>query len=263
MRWWGKLLGGTFGYMLGGPLGAILGVVLGHTFDKGFSGTLSFNPAANTERVQTAFFTTTFLVMGHLAKADGRVSESEIKAAQFIMDQMQLGPEQKKVAIGLFNEGKASEFDLDSVIDQFKQECGRRRNLEQMFLEILIATAMADGQLADLEKEMLLKICKKLGFSKIAFERLVAMIQAHQHSSQGAGQQPRFKSIDDAYAMLGIESSATDSEVKKSYRKLMSQHHPDKLVARGLPEEMIKLATEKTQDIKAAYEEIKKTRDMR
>jgi len=263
MNWWGKLLGGTFGYMLGGPLGAILGVVLGHTFDRGFSGTLNFNPGANTEQVQTAFFTTTFLVMGHLAKADGRVSENEIKAAQFIMDQMQLDADQKKVAIGLFNEGKETEFDLDAVIGQFKRECGRRRNLEQMFLEILIATAMADGELDALEKEILLKICRKLGFSRIAFERLVSMIQAHQHSSRGAGQEPRFKSIEDAYAMLGVDSTISDSEVKKTYRKLMSQHHPDKLVARGLPEEMIKIATEKTQEIKAAFEQIKKERGMK
>ena len=90
MSWWGKILGGSFGYMLGGPLGALLGAALGHQFDRGInSGAIEFGQfrQGDTERVQTAFFTTTFLVMGHLAKADGRVSESEIAAAQFIMQQ--------------------------------------------------------------------------------------------------------------------------------------------------------------------------------
>ncbi|HFE36891.1 MAG TPA: co-chaperone DjlA [Gammaproteobacteria bacterium] len=259
MGWWGKVLGGTFGYMLGGPLGALLGAVLGHKLDNHAFNDLS---ADDVERVQTAFFTTTFLVMGHLAKADGRVSEREIAQARFIMQQMQLDSAQTKVAIGLFNEGKADGFDLQAVIGQFRQECGRRRNLEQMFLEILISTAMADGELDALERDILLKICRQLHFSRFAFEKLVQMMRAQQNYSAGGGQQPAYQNIQDAYNMLGVKANATDGEVKKSYRKLMSQHHPDKLVSRGLPEEMLKLATEKTQEIKAAYEQIKKERNM-
>ena len=261
MSWWGKALGGTFGYMLGGPLGALLGAVLGHKFDNGLS-MMNLNPG-DVERIQTAFFTTTFLTMGHLAKADGRVSEHEIAQAKRIMQQMQLTPEQITVAMGLFNEGKSDDFDLTAVIAQFKQECGRRRNLEQMFLEILISTAMADGELDVLEKEILLKICKQLSFSRITFEKLIQMMHAQQQYSSTGGREPAYKNISDAYDMLGVQSSATDSEVKKAYRKLMSQHHPDKLVSRGLPEEMLKLATEKTQEIKAAYEQIKKERNIR
>ena len=261
MSWWGKVLGGTFGYMLGGPLGALLGAVLGHKFDNGLS-MMNLRPG-DVERIQTAFFTTTFLAMGHLAKADGRVSESEIAQAKFVMKQMQLSPEQTKVAMGLFNEGKSDDFDLNAVIAQFKQECGRRRNLEQMFLEILISTAMADGELDKLEHEILLKICKQLSFSRITFEKLIHMMSAQQRYSAGGGNQPAYQNIADAYDMLGISQTATDGEVKKSYRKLMSQHHPDKLVSRGLPEEMIKIATEKTVEIKAAYEQIKKERNIR
>ena len=265
MSWWGKVLGGTFGYMLGGPLGALLGAVLGHKFDNGLVNAFSIENlrAGDVEQIQTAFFTTTFLVMGHLAKADGRVSESEIAQAKFIMQQMQLTEEQTRVAMGLFNEGKADSFDLTSVIAQFKQVCGRRRNLEQMFLEILISTAMADGILDGIERDILLKICKQLGFSRITFEKLIQMMQAQQHYSSKGGQQPAYQDIEDAYNMLGVKNSATDSEVKKAYRKLMNQHHPDKLVSRGLPEEMLKLATEKTQEIKAAYEQIKKERNIK
>jgi len=268
MSWWGKILGGSFGYMLGGPLGALLGAALGHQLDRGInSGNFNFEYVrpGDTERVQTAFFTTTFLTMGHLAKADGRVTESEIAAAQYIMQQMQLSADQKKTAIELFNQGKAPDFDLESIIIQFKQECGRRRNLEQMFIEILLATAMADGDLDQAEKDVLLNVCKLLGFSRMALERLIKMIQAQQHY-QGSGSAtgaPAYQSIEDAYKMLGVDKEATNGEVKKAYRKLMSQHHPDKLVSRGLPEEMIKLATEKTQEIKAAYEQIKKQRDFK
>ena len=266
MSWWGKLLGGSFGYMLGGPLGALLGAAIGHKFDSGITDFSRFDKlrAGNTERIQTAFFTTSFLVMGHLAKADGRVSESEIAQAKFIMDQMQLSPDQKKAAIALFNEGKSDDFDLNAVIGQFKRECGRRRNLEQMFIEIVITTAMADGELDPLEYDILLAICKQLGFSKIALDKIIQMLQAQQqYSSAGGVNQPRYKSINDAYHVLGVEASATDGAVKKAYRRLMSQHHPDKLVSRGLPEEMLKIATEKTQEIKAAYDQIKQERKMK
>ncbi len=264
MNWWGKILGGSFGYMLGGPLGALLGAALGHQLDRALAeGGIDFDTLrpADTERVQTAFFNTTFLVMGHLAKADGRVSESEIATAQFIMQQMQLTPEQKKQAIELFNKGKSPEFELEPVLAQFKQECGRRRNLRQMFIEILLAMAMADGQLQAVEKDILLNISHTLGFSRFALERLIAMIQAQQHYQQASGNgQPAYRSIEDAYKVLGVDEKASNGEIKKAYRKLMSEHHPDKLVARGLPEEMLKLATEKTQEIKAAYEQIKQHR---
>jgi len=266
MSWWGKLLGGSFGYMLGGPLGALLGAAIGHKFDSGITNFSHFENlrSGNTERIQTAFFTTSFLVMGHLAKADGRVSESEIAQAKFIMDQMQLTPDQKKVAISLFNEGKAEDFDLSAVIGQFKKECGRRRNLEQMFIEIIITTAMADGELDPVERDILVSICKQLGFSELALDKIIQMLQAQQHyKAGGSAGAPRYKTIEDAYQVLGVKSNATDGEVKKAYRKLMSQHHPDKLVSRGLPEEMLKIATEKTQEIKAAYDQIKQSRNMK
>ena len=149
MGWWGKLVGGAFGFMLGGPLGALLGGVLGHNFDRGL-GRLGqderFRPG-DRERVQTAFFTATFSVMGHLAKADGRISPQEIALAEAVMAQMDLDGERRRAAIRLFEQGKARDFPLGDVLDQFRRECHGRSTLIGMFIEIQLQAAYADGRL--------------------------------------------------------------------------------------------------------------------
>ncbi len=264
MSWWGKLAGGVFGFMLGGPLGALLGGVLGHNFDKGLAGLDTegvSGPEAEQERIQTAFFTATFSVMGHIAKADGRVSPEEISQAQAIMAQMDLQPDMRRAAIELFNQGKRRDFPLDEVLDQFRRECRRRTTLIQMFLEIQIQAAWADGRLDRTEEQLLLHICHRLGIPEFLFRQLERMIRAQQGSQyQGNSSQPAGASLEDAYAMLGVSADASDAEIKKAYRRLMSQHHPDKLVAKGLPEEMMKVATRKTREIRQAYEAIKRAR---
>ncbi len=262
MSWWGKVLGGAFGFVLGGPLGALLGAALGHTFDSGIKRLeLEGFATGDQERVQTAFFTAIFGVMGHLAKADGRVSESEIQAARQIMTQMRLDEDQKKVAIALFNEGKRADFDLEGVLTQFRKECHRRTHLLQMFLEILLATALADQELHNREQALLLRVAEGIGFSRGQFEKLLAMAVAQQRFAYGgARQEPQTPPLAEAYQALGVSEDVSDAELKKAYRRLMSQHHPDKLVAKGLPQEMVKLATEKTQEIRSAYEQILKAR---
>ena len=266
MNWWGKVLGGSFGFMMGGPLGAILGTVLGHRFDKGIEGIKQQIPwhSGDQERVQTAFFTATFSVMGHIAKADGVVSKEEIALAQQLMAQMQLTAEQKKTAIKLFNEGKSANFPLNDLLQQFRQECHRRKNLLRMFMEIQIQAAYADGAMDQSERSLLLDISQQLGFSRLEFEHLDNLIRAARQFG-GSGQQYRqghaapssAQQLKAAYELLDIPASSNEKEVKKAYRRMMNRHHPDKLVAKGLPEEMIKIATEKTQEIKEAYELIK------
>jgi DnaJ like chaperone protein len=150
MGWWGKVLGGAFGYMLGGPIGAMLGAAVGHQFDKGLAregAGPSVHRGVDPERIQTVFFTTVFSVMGHIAKADGRVTEHEISMARTVMRNMSLNKGQSRIAIDLFNHGKQADFDLDGVIAQFKTECHRRRTLFLMFMEILMHAAYADGVL--------------------------------------------------------------------------------------------------------------------
>lgn len=267
MAWWGKALGGAFGFMLGGPLGALIGIGFGHNFDKGLGNVMSgekFQPGQQ-ERVQAVFFTATFSVMGHIAKADGKVTPDEIKMAQAVMDHMGLSDEIRDSAKRLFNEGKSEDFPLDDILDQFKKELHRRSTLLQMFLEIQLQAAYADGVLDPAEEKLLKHICNRLGVPLHQLRRLEEMLKAGfgQGPYQSATGTTRTTSLSDAYHILGIGKSASDAEVKKAYRRLMSQHHPDKLVAKGLPEEMVQDATEKTQQIKSAYEQIKESRGMR
>ncbi len=267
MSWWGKLIGGAFGFLSAGPLGAVLGAALGHTFDKGMDGLKNFSSsgygAGDQERVQAAFFSATFSVMGHVAKADGQVSPDEIQLAKLVMAQMELSPEKRKVAINLFNEGKKADFPLNEVLAQFKKECHGRRNLIRMFLEILLSAGYADGTLHPKEKALLQHIGVQLGFSSFEFQRIEAAVNAartfyeHERAGSGATSHPHIK---EDYAMLDVDPSASNDEIKRAYRRLMNQHHPDKLVSRGLPEEMIKIATEKTSDIRAAYDRLRKKR---
>lgn len=259
MSWWGKVVGGTFGFMMGGPLGALLGAALGNYFDGGLDG-IALDESLGigaTERVQSVFFTSAFTIMGYVAKSDGKVTRDEIDMAEQVMQQMRLSPQQRKVAINLFGEGKKEGFPAHEVLQQFKRECARRRNLIQMFLEIQIATAFADGKLHSREQSILERIASDLGYTHREFSDLLGRVTGQAHFSEQVSVRDKLRA---AYELLGVDASADDAAVKKAYRRQMNQHHPDKLVAKGLPEEMIELATQKTQDIKAAYELIKSQR---
>ena len=258
MSWWSTVIGGAVGFMIGGPLGAMLGVAFAGNFSKrransGFNS--NFGPG-NQQRVQAAFFSAVFSVMGYISKVDGKVSKSEIVLAQQVMDHMQLSKEMIQVAKDLFNQGKQADFKLDEVLEQFRVETHRRTHLIRMFLEIQIQAAYADGIFDHSEHNALKDIAQKLHFPLHELENLIQQFAASKSGSKQT-------SVEDAYKILGAEESLDDKEIKRAYRRLLAQHHPDKLVAKGLPEEMQKLANEKTQEIISAYEVIKKHRGMR
>ncbi len=259
MQIWGKVLGAIFGFMFGGFFGALLGIFLGHTFDTGLNNFdhLGFNQN-KTDQVKSEFFKATFSVMGHLARADGVVTQQEINMATKLMDEMQLTQEQRMIAIELFREGKKKTFDLDLALKKLVMVCSWRHDLLQIFIEIQFQAAFADGDIKPQEKEMLIYLCRKLGFRDIDYYRFEASYGGARNNKTYQNQNYGFAdSLDKAYKILGVDNTITENGLKKAYRKLMSQHHPDKLIAKGLPSEMLKIATEKTQEIKAAYEQIK------
>jgi DnaJ like chaperone protein len=268
MKWWGKILGGALGYALTGSItGVIIGVFLGHLFDRnsrsrGGAGRFEGFGRANQEQTQAAFFTATFSVMGHISKADGRVSPEEIKLAEQVMQQMRLSKEQRIAAIEHFNYGKHEDFNFDEVLQVFRQACHRKTSLMQMFIEIQLQAAYADGIKSSAEEQILQHICKVLGYPAMLLAQMEAMFFASKrsHKSYGSNGTNSLSALKDAYEIIGVNSSATDSEVKKAYRRLMSKNHPDKLISKGLPEEMIEIATNKTQEIQKAYDLISNSR---
>ncbi|MFT5114103.1 MAG: DnaJ like chaperone protein [Parasphingorhabdus sp.] len=257
MAWWGKLAGGAFGFMFGGPLGAVAGAAFGHQFDKGLDQTGPVGVPPINERTQAAFFTATFAIMGSVAKVDGRISESEIAQAKRIMGDMRLDADQRHAAMQLFYTGKEDDFDLYGVVDEFRKECHRSTHLIRMFLEIQLMTVLADGVIHAKERQLLYDIGERLGIYRDELEHLLHLAEGFHDAG---GPVSKTQQLKDAHEILGVDKSATDAEVKKAYRRLMNQHHPDKLVSKGLPEEMIGVATEKTQQIKKAYDLVKEER---
>ena len=265
------LLGGTFGFLIGGPIGAVLGAALGRSFGRavgrlegierleagGAPDGFGEPGVSSRERAQLAFFTAAFGVMGQVAKADGRVSPDEIRLASRVMDELGLDAEQRRAARAIFNQGKSSRFPLDDVLDQLRSECGRATNVLRMFLEVQLQAAWADGGVHPEERRLLLHVAERLGFSRAVYDELERMVGASvgAHSQRQAG-----PSLEDAYATLGVSPDASDADVKRAYRRLMSRHHPDKLAAKGLPDEMMRAATERTQQIKAAWDRVQSAR---
>lgn len=258
----GKIVGAIIGVWTGGFIGFLVGLFLGHLFDKLLPFILvgSFKKiiVKHQAQIQQTFFESTFLVMGHIAKADGRVTEEEIQLARQVMQRLQLDEATTRQAMHLFGTGKAADFDLATQLEKLRLAISRHRGLCQMFIEIQLAAGYANGVLDRTEREILLKICSALGFSEVELERLEGMIKAEIHMNQPG--RTAGMTLEDAYAILSVSADASDSEIKRAYRRLTSQHHPDKLQAKGLPKEMMRIAEEKTHEIRTAYERIRDER---
>ncbi|MCL4154365.1 UNVERIFIED_CONTAM: hypothetical protein GTU68_016935 [Idotea baltica] len=203
--------------------------------------------------------------MGHVAKAKGQVTPEEIQLASTMMERMNLHGEQRKAAQDAFRDGKESDFPLSDVLERVKISSGGRFDLLQFFLELQVSAAFADGSLHPSERQVLHKIAQGLGFSAEQLERRLQQggsFGGHQGHGQSSGwqQASQQNQLADAFKVLGVSESADGKEVKKAYRKLMNEHHPDKLMAKGLPPEMMNVAKEKSQEIQNAYDLIKKVK---
>lgn len=274
MKWTGKVFGGVFGLMLGGPFGAALGAVAGHVFDEksdadGDAPARS-GPGLSQAEVAERFFRATFEVMGHVAKADGRVSEREIDAARAVMSDFRLTRPQVDAAIAHFSRGKGQPFDLSRAIYDLRRACADRPDLLRIFLEIQLRASIAGSDLAGPARPLLTRIAGMLGVSGLEFAHLEAVLRLRQGSARGGqgrsqqnGAAPDAGRLEDAYEVLEVAATVTDEEVVKAYRRQLSRHHPDKLKANGLPESMLEHAKQRTQQIIEAYEAIRAARGMR
>lgn len=218
-----------------------------------------------TGAVQSAFFITTFAAMGRLAKIDGRVQESEITLASKVMDHLKLNADQKRLAIRLFNEGKQSDFNLDTVLNRFYRQCKHRVSVIQIFIEIQLQTAFADGAINQQEETLLQRMCKRLEVSESIYTRIERRVRKKNLTGEKIPQVKSAKpmSLSAACSLLGVSRWASKEDIKQAYRKLMSQYHPDKLIAQGVAEDELEEATEKVQDIKRAYEIVCKAKKIR
>ena len=263
MTWYGKLIGAILGALVTHNwIGAIVGILIGHQFDRAASSTRG--PASGSIELSAAFFRATFQTMGHIAKADGLVTEREIDAAREAMRRFSLNDAQVRTAIELYTAGKRADFPLDDTITQFRALASRRPDLCRVFVQIQLEAALQGGGLGPVPRSILERICGILGVSPLEFASLEAMLRMRAGRANGTGRGPASDSrLADAYQVLGVAASATDAEVKKAWRRLMSQNHPDKLVANGLPESMIAAAHERTQRILEAYDLIRERRGIR
>lgn len=264
MMIYGKLVAGAIGLAVGGPVGLVLGLFVGHAFDRGLAGTAQFGSPEQIARIKKTFFETTFSLLGHLAKADGRISQQEIDHTEMLFNQMGLDAAQRERAIELFRKGAAEGFDPQLAVQGFLEASGRQPQMQHTLLLFLVSLALSDHELHQAEREVLYQVADTFGMGRGAVDQLLRMAQAQGqfHGHSGVGVQPG-TSLDDAYAALGVDSSVSDKDLKRAYRKLMSENHPDKLIARGVPEDMVKVATEKSQEIQSAYEMVRKDRGIR
>lgn len=246
------------GYYFLGLFGAFLGYLIGSSIDRGRQyGLGGINPLGNEHR-KAVFLETAFVLMGKLAKADGHISKDEISHVEQFIQKMGMSSEHRQQAIAQFKRGSVAGFDIDQTLNEFMATCGNTSNLKQVLLMYLTVMALADGKLDPAEHVLLEKIALRLGYSAAEFKQMLDMLLNQSHFSQGNTSSP--SALEDAYKALGVSKSSTDQEIKRAYRKLMSQYHPDKLIGQGLPEDMIAVATEQAKDIQVAYDLIKKHR---
>jgi DnaJ like chaperone protein len=255
MAWKGIFFGALIGLLITKSVwGAVLGALIGHMLDSGMGGRVA-TPHGTTS-ISSEFFRTAFEIMGYVAKSDGRVSEAEIGAARTLMQELNLGAADTQAAIACFRTGKSPGYDAELSIERLRESCGLRYDLLRAFVELQLRAALAGNGLTPPARTVLTRIAERLGFSGLEFAHMEAALRARQ------AQRKSDSSLAECYAELEVDAGISDQEVTKAYRRQMSRHHPDKLVANGLPESMAQMAKEKTQRIQEAYEGIRAARGM-
>ena len=250
------IIGACIGAITGGLPGFIIGGLIG--YGAGFL--LRQSLVGGLRVVQSQLLDSVFAVMGALCKADNVVTRDEINAVEQMFGMLNLHGEQREQAKAAFNRGKQPEFDLDAAVDQFARISHGRRPLVQLFLQLQVMAISADGRVDPTEHAMLVRIARRLGLSEADVSQLEALLRAGTTGPSGRGARPTQSKLADAYIALGVTPDTDAAGIKRAYRKLISQNHPDKLAARGLPESMRAVAEERSREINSAYDLIKEAR---
>jgi DnaJ like chaperone protein len=261
MNFIGKLIGAVIGFLVfhGNPIAVIVCIAFGHIWDRSVGSMQS-----RAETAPLSFVEPLFGLAGAIAKSDGRVSEREIAATENLMQRMQLDSALRTAAINQFNAGKQAEFSTTTAIFNLKIWSAGRRDRAFLLVDLLLDIVCADGPLAPAKLALVRKLCWALGMDERQLAAVAAMkgyayvAPENWQEYNNAQDRDRARAAPrsaapgkDPYAVLGIERTASDAEVKRAYRKLMSQHHPDKLG--NVPDELKRRAEERAREINAAY----------
>ncbi len=267
MSYWGKVIGTLGGLATGRPWMAIIGLILGHQFDRGFADRFSrFGPDVSAARLQhlpQAYLKALFESMGHLAKADGRVTEQEIGAARALMHRLGLGPSEIRKAIKWFESGKDPGYPLIATLRNLRGQSARRADMRALFVRLLLEVSLAKPSLKHAERNLIWTICKELDIGRVELAQLEAMLRAQRGFRRSAAGMTDSKRVSDAYAALGVDSSCSNDEIKKAYRRLMNKNHPDKLASTNPDAAVLAEAQRRTREVKGAYDLLKARRSIR
>ena len=243
MSIWGKIIGGTTGFALGGPLGAIIGLMIGGSFDRSARKFSSSNQISQQQK-QNVFALCIIVLSAKIAKADGQVTKEEIYTFK---EKFNIQAEEMSEVSKIFNEAKKSSFGFKNIADQVGNLFSDNKVLLEQLLNNLFYIAEADGLISSNEVEVLRSISQSFHFNETDFQRIFHSRLNNKES--------------DPYKILGVTREDSDNNIRKKWIKLSKEHHPDYLIAKGMPKEFIKEANKELSSINLAYDKIKELRD--
>lgn len=258
--YWGKVVGTVTG-LAAGPWFALVGLVLGHQFDRGYARHSANVAPDRLHRLPKSFVRPLFLTMGFLAKCDGRVSEEEIRAARTLMHRLGLDPAETRQAMDWFRAGKGPSFALHETVRELRRETRLRAELRALFLQLLLEVALSKNALDRRERAALWTIASELDIGRVELAQLEAMLRAQKSFRRSPAGNADAQRLARAYAVLGVDRSSSNDEIRQAYRRLMNRNHPDKL-ANAEPAVLL-AAQERTREIRGAWETLRARRSIR
>lgn len=259
--YWGKVVG-TMAGLAAGPWGAVVGLVLGHQFDRGYARYSDRLKVMRLDRLPRPYVRALFRTMGFLAKADGRVSEEEIRAARKLMHRLGLDPAETRVSMEWFTSGKEPAFPLQEVLRELRRDTRNRVELRGLFVQLLLEMALSKSSLHRRERTVLWTICSALDIGRVELAQLEAMLRAQRSFRKSAAGSADAARLERAYAVLGVDGSSTNAEIKQAYRRLMNRNHPDKLAGSADAAALL-AAQQRTREIRSAWDMLKTRRSIR